>query len=148
MDESVPVWSSSPTRPSLVVRAREASGATVLWVGVHSNPTTDSVDALMNVMTPWTEGKVVLHIQDVNDDSLHPPDIGFLLHLASKLLDSRDLIDRSLLGTVVQAKHLDPPALLARDLFFGLYTPRKEMVLCDSAKEASSFVARVLEGRA
>lgn len=104
----------------------------------------EEVDSLVKVLTPWAEGSeretLILHIQHVDTPDLELPEFPLLFHLASTLLDNKRLVEKALLGTVLQAKALDPPALLARDVFLGLYKPKKELLICDSDADASRFL--------
>ena len=85
--------------------------------------------------------RAALHIEHVDSDRLDAPDLGLLMRLVAELFAHRDVIERRVCATCVQAKELDEPAKVARDLFLGLYNPANFKIVVGDAK-ARAFLAK------
>lgn len=151
--DDVPLWQTQGVRVCVRSSYRSSSSPSdvqTLWIGVSETPSTEDVERLMAVLFPWfdvVEGGVCLHIEHCETEHIQPPEVGTLLLIAAKLLEAKDRIDRSLVGTVVQARHLDGPALMARDLFLGMYQPRKPLHIVQGRREARRCLEEVVMGK-
>ena len=131
---------------AIVVDVRD--GGRVVYAGIRATPGPDEVGVAVRCAVDWLRAhenaRAALHIQHVESDRLDAPDLGLLMRLVSELFQHREVIERVVCATCVQAKELDEPAKMARDLFLGLYNPANFKIVVGDER-AQSFLARYRE---
>ena len=131
---------------SLDLEVRDASSHDVVWFGVRTTPDRDEIEHLCTIACMWiehTERPLVLHIEDTATGLLNPPDMGCILCIVGRLLEHRDQLQKKLRGTCVQARRIDDPARMAKDLFLGVYQPVAPFDIVEGAAAAKAFLAKL-----
>ena len=119
----------------------------LLRVDLTCVPTGDALDALVVDLSTFAQDhdeRYVLHIRHVDSDTLQPPNLAELLALVGRLLDLKHLVDTKFRGTLVQGRHVDDVVRTAKNLFLGLYQPRRPFDIVASDAEAAAFVDAIL----
>ena len=127
------------------IRVEVRDGGRVVYAGIRATPGPDEISVAVGKAVAWLRGderrRAALHIQHVESDRLDAPDLGLLMRLVAELFAHRDVIEARVHATCVQAKELDEPAKLARNVFLGLYNP-KDFKLVVGDEKARAFLAR------
>ena len=128
--------------PAITVEVR---GGRVMYAGIVAMPGPDEIGLAAEEVVAWLrahpDARAALHIQHVESDRLDAPDLGLLMRIVATLFQHRDVIEQTVCATCVQAKELDEPAKIARDLFLSLYNPANFKIVVGDAK-AQSFLAK------
>lgn len=127
------------------IRVEVRDGGHVVYAGIRATPGPDEISVAVGKAVEWLrahpDARAALHIQHVESDRLDAPDLGLLMRLVAELFAHRDVIEAHVCATCVQAKELDEPARMARDLFLGLYNPANFKLVVGDEK-ARAFLAR------
>ena len=139
----LPLYHAGPFRVDL---CDVAATSQRVRVGVVATPSRDDVERLATILLAWFRDAtvpVVLHVEHISaPGEVAPPDMPSILLIVSTLMEHREVIQSRLLGTCVQATHLDDGARVARDLFLSLYQPERPLSVVDAAEEAERFCAK------
>lgn len=84
----------------------------------------------------------VMHIEHVDSDSLDPPDLPCMMQIVGQLLQHKDLVEKKLLGTCVQAKTVDDAARVAADLFQSMWQTDALLVV-DTQEATDKFLRKM-----
>ena len=127
--------------PSLRVEPRDGR----LWLGLRATPTRDEIEAAADAvhahLAAHPTKKVALHIEDVSERTdVTPLDLPCILCLVTRLLEHKDLVERTLRGACIQARRVDPPARAAHALFLTVYALSTPLVLVEGPEEAARFL--------
>ena len=115
-----------------------------VWIGLTCRPAHDELETLVAAVVDRLTAvpRCVLHIQHVVSEVLDPPDMPCIMQIVGALLQHRDLLDRKVVATCVQAKALDDMARTTADLFLGMWQT-DSLVLVDSQEETDRFLRKV-----
>lgn len=83
----------------------------------------------------------ILHMRHVQSEELSNIELPQCLALVARIMQNKDLAERSIQGIVLQCKVIDGPAEVAKNLFLGLYQP-KNFAIVASDEEANDFLAK------
>ena len=129
------------------LEVRDASSHDVLWFGLRAAPDRDEIERLCTVACTWIEHTarpLAFHMEHVDGRAdLVPPDMSCILCIVGRLLEHRDALASKLRGTCVQARRIDEPARLAKDLFLSLYQPAAPFDVVVGAQAAQAFLAKL-----
>ena len=114
-----------------------------VWIGLPCRPAHDDLETLVTTVVERVSAatRCVLHIQHVESDALDPPDLPCLLQIVGALMQHRDLLDRKVAATCIQAKHVDDAARMTVDLFLGMWQT-DTLVLVDTQEETDRFLRK------
>jgi len=140
-------------RPGFVVSLAETSEPRIqiLRMDVSEVPAGDDLDAIMVMVSTFIqhhEGRLVVHARHVETDKLNPPDLQGMLSIVGKLMELKDMVETKLKGTIVQGKCIDDLVIVTKNLFLGLYKPKKPFDIVASEKDVQHFLTGILEHEA
>ena len=136
-------------RPGFVVSLAETSEPRIqiLRMDVREVPVRDDLEAIVLMVSTFVqhhEGRLVIHMRHVETDNLNPPDMQGMLSIVGKLMELRETFDTKLKGAIVQGTCIDDVVLLAKNLFLGLYKPKKPFDIVASDAEVQTFMNGIL----
>ena len=118
-----------------------AAGAPTLYIGFR-NACVGDFQNICDIVVGWMrQEKTVpfyLHLHHYDGDLL-PPDITCLMSIISKLSECREIVQKTVLATCVQAKEMNPLVWAAKNLFLKLYKPVRPFDVVTSDEERNHF---------
>ena len=119
----------------------------IFRMDVSEVPVADELEAIMVMISTFLtnyEGRLVVHTRHVESESLSPPDLSGMLSIVGKLMELKDIVDTKLKGTIVQGKCIDDLVLMTKNVFLGLYKPRKPFDIVASDQDTEAFIGKIL----
>jgi hypothetical protein len=124
---------------SLHVTERNIHSVRVCHLSVFSLPSLVELEKIRDVIARMLEAnKMMLYAEHITDVEF--PSVEHFKLIISILFDSKSLIERQLIGTIIQTKRLDNVTKLARDTFFALYKPKKPLAITEATEESVQFI--------
>ena len=142
------VWECDGVTAEL--RDTDLNSVKTVWIGVESMPSGDRVDTMVNVVVEQFANlhvKVILHIQHCETDDLHPPDWMQMMSIVAALMRNKEVIEKKLVGTILQAKNIDETVKAAKGMFDSVYQTHCRFDIVTTGTEVATFLEEVLEKR-
>ena len=115
----------------------------LLWVGLSECPGNDDIDHMWTIVSTFVKNypsKCIVHLAHVDSESLEPPHLGTMMHIACKIAtEFSDIADRCH-RVIVQPKWVDDKVLLAHQLFANATTQKLKLSIQTDPEKVKSMI--------
>lgn len=122
------------------------SGAemTVFWCGFYRTPTDAELEKMMvSCILALSTHRLILHIEHVGDKCLEIVTIDMIKNVVGTLLQNKDLLRKSLVGSIFEAQTLTDKTKVMCDLFLSIYKPMRPLCVTDCKSNIEDFVQQL-----
>ena len=117
---------------------------TVFWCGLHRLPTDAELEKIMaSCMLALSTRRLILHFEHIGDTDLEIPTFGMIKIIVGTLVQNKDLLRKSLIGSIFQAQVLDDKTKMMRDLFLSIYKPMRPLCWTDCKSNIENIVEQL-----
>lgn len=148
MDGDVPIYANAylsvyecPTCDPTLKRIR---------VDMTQMPSDNGIDALCTVLVTYSQNaptRTLLHIRHVETENMQPPSMHSMLTIAGRLMENKELLERTLRGTIIQGTRIDDVVRMAYSLFKTIYKPERLFEIVDNDEACMEHVAALVQKR-
>ena len=117
----------------------------VIWSGLTCLPSMDELthwlESLVMCGTSELCSNFILYFEHTGATKLQQPDLEMVKTFVGVLVKHRPVLKQKLVCSVYQAKELDIPTMMFRDLLLTMYTPVKPLLITDDLEDINEFIA-------
>lgn len=118
----------------------------VLQMDISQTPTSEDLETILTIMVTYmkhSEQRFVVHARHVSSH-VSALDLPAILTIVGALVESREVVDTRLKGTIVQGD-IDEFAIAAKDLFLSMYKPRNPFDIVQTDEQVQTFLTPLFE---
>lgn len=129
----------------LYVQPTSCESCRHLKLDMTTTPASEDIHEITNFISDLfrrTPGvQYLFHLRHVRTSELENLDLPRCLAIVGRIMQERELAEKSVLATVLQCHYIDGAAEVATKLFLSLYNPHNFTIAC-TEKEADAFLSK------